>query len=76
MKFQDLLDHFDDRPEIRERIRKNTAEVWPESNGIYPDSGGESLAQIISRAFLWKKDGDPDFWGKIFIELLELKTND
>ena len=76
MKFQDLLDHFDDRPEIRERIRKNTAKDWPENKGIYPDSGDESLAQILARAFSWRNDGDFDFWGAICFELKKLKTND
>ena len=76
MKFQDLLDHFDDRPEIRERIRKNTAEHWSEKNGVYPDREGEGLPIILAYAFIWRNDGDPDFWGAIYFELLKLETND
>ena len=79
MKFQDLLDHFDDRPEIRERIRKNTVKYWPQTNGIYPDieTNTECLSGILKLAFNWYScDGDPYYWCKIYLELLKLETND
>ena len=76
MKFQDLLDHFDDRPEIRERIIKNTAENWPEKSNIYQNDHYKELAKVLLYAFSWHRDGDPDFWDEIYNELLKLKTND
>ena len=72
--YQDLVDHFADRPEMQEKLILYINEYWPEANGdltsIEPDP---TLAKSLVTAFIWScTEEGHDYWSEIHSELCKI----
>lgn len=72
--YQDLVDHFADRPEIQEKLILHINKAWPEANGdlasIEPD---QTLASSLITAFFWfTTEEGYDYWSEIHSELCKI----
>lgn len=63
--FQDLLNYFEDRPEIQEQLIANT------SQSVKDYVSKSLLAGVLSRSFAWRLSPEGyDYWHDLMLELL------
>lgn len=74
--YQDLVDHFADRPEIQAKLILYTNEAWPEANGDLTSIGPDpTLAKSLITAFVWYNTEEGyGYWFDIHSELCKIEN--